>query len=397
MNILFIFTSSVFFLWVIRELFYWLAIWQENEYRQDRFFAAIKKKPKKNKLLAVTFPIFKWIIFFLYFLIIFHDDFLISYQYLIIALYLLQAIFLLKEIYRNHFKKPVITFRATVIIFLTLVTVLGIFAIPLMDKFFWLVFIDLITPLIIAFYVLIFLFPIEIYNDWQIEKAGQKIRNNHNLLVIAVTGSIGKSLTKEYIAGILGRKFKVIKTDGKNNTSIGVAKTILNKLENDTAIFVAEISAYKQGEIEMLCKFIRPKIGVLTAINNHYVTLFKSLENIKKTNFELVEFLPKNGFCIFNGNNKNTFSLYKKSRKNKIVYKTMSTIPSNITSESEIVAYDLVHKQKKTTLKIKVKDIVLSLAINNSVHIDQLLPAVYLASYLGLSAKEIKRYVETLK
>lgn len=397
MNILFIFTSSVFFLWVIRELFYWLAIWQENEYRQDRFFASFKRRTKKNKLNSLAFFILKWIVFFLYFFIVFNDNFLIEYQDIVIVLYLLQAIFLIKEIYSNHLKKPAITLRSTIIIFLTLITILFIFSIPLMDKFFWLVFIDLITPLIVAFYVLIFLFPIEIYNDWQIEKSGQKIREHHNLLVIAVTGSTGKSLTKEYIAAILGRKFRVIKTDGKNNTAIGVAKTILNKLDNDTEIFVAEISAYQQGEIEMLCKLIRPKIGVLTAINNHYVTLFKNLANIEKTNFELVESLPKNGICLFNGNNKSTFNLYKKSKKNKILYRTSRTISAVAPSGNEIVASDIVHKQKRTTLNITLNNNVFNLNLNNSVHLDQLLPAIYLASYLGMPVKEIKRNVEILK
>jgi UDP-N-acetylmuramoyl-tripeptide--D-alanyl-D-alanine ligase len=315
MDVLFIFISSLFFLWVIRELFYWLTIWQENEYRTDRFFAALKKKPRRHSYFSTLFQIGKWLVFFSFGFIVFNDDLLPPYQYAIIVLYLLQAFFLLKEIYFNHLKKPEITLRAVLIITLTLITVLLVFAIPLVDRFFWLLFVDLITPLIVAFYVLLFAFPIEIYNDWQIEKAVIKMRNHPNLLVIAVTGSVGKSMTKEYLFRLLKKKYKVIKTDGKNNTAIGIARTVLQKLDQDTQIFVAEISAYQPGEIKMLCQLIRPKIGVLTAINSYYLPLFKNLENIKNTNYELVTSLPSNGFCLYNGDNKNTFELYKNSLK----------------------------------------------------------------------------------
>src|SRR6266403_1941186 len=152
MNVFFIFTSSLFFLWIIRDLFYWLSLWQENEYRQDRFFATLSKRSKKNKFFSTAFLVAKWAVFFSYGFVIFNDDLLIPYQYLIISLYFLQSFFLLREISLNHLRKPSITFRATIVIALTLVTLLFIFAIPLTDRFFWLLFIDLITPVIVAFY-----------------------------------------------------------------------------------------------------------------------------------------------------------------------------------------------------------------------------------------------------
>ncbi|HEX8932244.1 MAG TPA: Mur ligase family protein, partial [Patescibacteria group bacterium] len=330
-----------------------------------------------------------------YFFIILHDEFLVSYEYLIIGFYLLQASFILREIYITYIKKPIITFRVTVIIFLTLVTVLAIFAIPLVDRFFWLIFIDLITPLLVGFYVLIFAVPTEIYNDWLIEKAGRKIRAHPKLLVIAVTGSVGKSLTKDYIASVLRHKFTVVKTENKDNNLIGVSRTILKKIESDTQIFVAEISAYKPGEIKMLSQLIRPEIGVLTAINNQHVSLFKSLENIIKTNFELVESLSKNGICLFNGDNKNTLALYKKSKKNKVLYHTAINL-SNVNVKNEIIALGMTHKQKRTNFNITLNGQELVLNFNTN-HIDRVLPAIYLARHLGMTDKEIRRAVALLK
>lgn len=397
MDAIFIFISGLFFLWVIRELFYWLAIWQENEYRQDRFFAALKKKSRRHRSFSTYFQIGKWFFFLSYGFVIFYDDLLGPYQYLVIFLYLVQSFFLFREIFLNHLKKPKITLREVFIIALTLITVLLIFAIPLMDKFFWLLFVDLVTPLVVAFYVLLFAFPTEIYNDWKIEKAVRKIRNHPNLLVIAVTGSVGKSMTKDYIAKILKKKYNVIKTEGKNNTAIGIAHTILQKLEDDTQIFVAEISAYKPGEIAMLCQLIRPKIGVLTSINSYYITLFKSLEEIKKTNYELVSSLPSNGFCLYNGDNKNTLELYRKSRKGKVLYRTTKREIALKNGQREIAAYHIKQKTKRTTFSVRLKNKKVELSLLNSHHIDQLLPALYIASFLGVSEQEIKREVALFK
>jgi UDP-N-acetylmuramoyl-tripeptide--D-alanyl-D-alanine ligase len=396
MDVVFVLTSSLFFLWILRDIFFWLALWQENEYRYDRFFASLKKIIKKPKFSSLALFIGKWLIFFSYGFVIFNDDLQTPYHYLIIFLYLLQGFLLLQEIYLNNLKKPFLTIREVSIFAAVLAVVLLLFAVPLMDMFFWLLFIDLLIGSLVFFFVSIFLFPVEIFHDWQIEKAIRKMRTNQNLLVIAVTGSIGKSVTKDYLASILKRQFSVIKTEGKNNTAIGVARTILKKIDTDTQIFVAEISAYKRGEIAMLCQLIKPKIGILTAINNQYLSLFKSLENIKKTNFELVESLPKNGYCLFNGNNKNTLSLYKKSKKNKVLYQTVQTIPEQ-KKEQEIIAYRIIMKPKKVNFCVWLSGKEVEFRTASSVHIDQLLPALYIAFSLGMSEQKLKHEVALLQ
>ncbi len=397
MDLVFIFTSSLFFLWVIRDLFFWLGTWQQNDYRYNRFIASLRKKPRKQTLFPTFLLLIKWLVFFSYLLVIFNDSFSKPYEYLVITLYLAQSFFVLREIYLKHFKKTAITLRTTFIIAFTLCTVLAIYAIPLVDRFFWLLFIDLIIPIIVAFYVFISWFPIEIYYDWQIEKAGQKIRQHENLLVIAVTGSAGKSLAKDYIAAILSRKFQVIKTDGANNTAIGVAQTILQKLDDKTQIFVAEISAYQKGEIAMLCELIKPKIGVLTNINSHYLPVFKTMDAIMQTNFELVQSLPKEGFCLFDGNSKNTYLLYKKSRRAKVLYHSdlQNVIPH--VDPNEISASHIVHKQRKTSFIVANQNKKVELNLKTFHHIDALLPAFYIASYLGMTEQEIRRQVALLK
>lgn len=397
MDVLFVFASCLFFLWVLRELFFWVFLWQQSEYRQDRFFYYLKNKVKKPKLFTIFFVFVKSVIVLAYLFVIFNDRLLHFYQYLIISLFIFQSYLVLKDIYNNQIKKPQLNFRANSIVILTIVTIFLLFTIPLTDRFFWLLFIDLAIFPLVSFFILLFLFPIEIYNDWKIEKAGRKIRNYKNLLVITVTGSVGKSLVKDYISGILEKKFNVVKTEGKNNTMIGIANTILKDIDGETEIFVAEISAYKKGEINLLCKFIRPTIGVLTAINSHYLPLFKTLENIKQTNYELVNYLPRQGFCLFAGGNKNTLVLYKKSKKPKVMYKTSKSQYSGKEDINEIVAYNIHKKQQKILFDIVLNGQQSHLKINDHYHVEQLLPAIYIANYLGITEREIGRALLVLK
>src|SRR6185503_13719570 len=138
MDVLFVFASCLFFLWVLRELFFWVFVWQANEYRQDRFFYFLRNRLKKAKLLNILFIILKSSILFSYVYVIFNDNFLTLYQYVIIGLFVLQAYLVLRDTYRNQIKKPLLDFRANSIIVLTIATIFLLFAIPLTDRFFWL-------------------------------------------------------------------------------------------------------------------------------------------------------------------------------------------------------------------------------------------------------------------
>lgn len=397
MEVFFVVASCLFFLWVLRELFFWVFIWQENEYRQDRFFYYLKNRIKKTKFFTLAFVITKSIIFFSYIIVIFNDNFQNYYQYIIILFFIFEAYLVLRDIYHNQIKKPRLNLRANSIIILTIITVFLLFTIPLTDRFFWLLLIDLSIFPMIMFYVFLFMFPIEIYTDWKIEKAGQKIRSYKNLLVIAVTGSVGKSLVKDYLAEILGKRFAVVKTKGKNNTITGIASTIIKDLSKNTEIFIAEISAYKVGEINLLCRFIRPTIGILTAINSHYLPLFKTIENIKKTNNELVNYLPKNGFCLYTGNNKNTLSLYKNSKKTKVIYKTADNHEVGGKGINEISAYNIQKKKQRISFDIQLNQEQFHFQLGIHHHLEQVLPAIYIAHHLGMTEKEIKQALMQLK
>ncbi len=115
-----------------------------------------------------------------------------------------------------------------------------------------------------------------------------KLNLHKNLVVIGITGSWGKTTTKEQLAIVLQQKFKVFKTAGNHNTILGVAWDIL-KMPLNTQIFVCEMGAYKKGEIKQICDLVHPKIGIITTIGPLHLERFVSLEMIGQTKMELFD------------------------------------------------------------------------------------------------------------
>ncbi len=101
------------------------------------------------------------------------------------------------------------------------------------------------------------------------------------------------------------KKYKILKTPANINAAIGIAQLILRDLTAEHQIFIAEMGAYKKGEIKEICDIVKPKIGILTAVNEQHLALFGNIENTIAAKFELIELLPKDGLAILNIGDKN--------------------------------------------------------------------------------------------
>lgn len=118
--------------------------------------------------------------------------------------------------------------------------------------------------------------------------------------VIGITGSIGKSSTKEVVAAVLGARFEVVKSVGSYNNEVGLPLTVL-KLNPDSQVAVLEMGgAYAFGEIEQLVGIARPSIGIVTNVTHSHLARMGSLEAIAQTKTELVAGLPPEGLAILN-------------------------------------------------------------------------------------------------
>lgn len=156
----------------------------------------------------------------------------------------------------------------------------------------------------LMFIVLLLLWPIEQIFKRRAEIATrQKVGRlkKKGLKVIGVTGSFGKTSTKEYLYQILKTKYRVLRTPESYNTLLGIAKVVQLELDEGYDYFICEMSAYHKGEIAQLCQMVDPELGILTGINEQHIERFGSQANIIQAKFELVDYvLGKRGQVVVN-------------------------------------------------------------------------------------------------
>jgi UDP-N-acetylmuramoyl-tripeptide--D-alanyl-D-alanine ligase len=132
-----------------------------------------------------------------------------------------------------------------------------------------------------------------------LQRAAAHWRRKLSVRVIGITGSVGKSTTKELTAEVLSRRFSVIKNPGNYNNEIGLPLTML-RMTRATEIAVLEMGFYVPGEIKFLCDLSLPEVGVVTNVGTVHAERAGSQESIARGKSELVENLPVDGTAILN-------------------------------------------------------------------------------------------------
>ena len=202
------------------------------------------------------------------------------------------------------------------IIFLIFYLILTLF----MDNLFIVVFMPFILAVnyLIIFISLAVLSPLEYtISQSYIRKAKLKLSENPNLIKIGITGSYGKTSTKEILGTLLATHFNVVATPKSFNTPMGITKTILSSIDNLTEVFICEMGAKKVGEIKELCSIVNVDYGIVTAVGRQHTSTFKNINNIYRTKKELPDYLTGKS-CIFNITNKYVYNMYKEYVGTKI-------------------------------------------------------------------------------
>ena len=190
-------------------------------------------------------------------------------------------------------------------------------------------------------------------------KAQRKIKNMSNLKIIGITGSYGKTSSKNILSDILNIKYNALPTPRNLNTFNGLIMTVNNHMDKFTDIFIAEMGAYVRGEIGRLCKLVKPKYGILTKIGTAHLESFGSQENIQRGKFELIESLPSDGFGVLNGDDPLQVS-YKLKNKVKIIWigienKDVDVYATNIKCSNKGTNFDVVFKGDDTKYHFETK------------------------------------------
>jgi len=141
-----------------------------------------------------------------------------------------------------------------------------------------------------------------------LQTAAQAWRERFSVRVIGITGSVGKTSSKELIHSVLSRRFRTLKSAGNQNNEIGLPLSLL-KLERHYERVVLEMGMYTTGEISRLCQMAQPEVGVLTIIGPVHLERAGSMEAIVAAKQELVEALPEHGTAVLNKDDERVMSM----------------------------------------------------------------------------------------
>ena len=173
-------------------------------------------------------------------------------------------------------------------------------------------------------------------------------RMQYNIPVIAVTGSVGKTSTRDIIYSVLSKKFNILKTDGNYNNNIGLPLTILRLKDHN--MMVLEMGMDKFGEIEYLSNIASPTHAVITNVGTAHIGNLGSRENIMKAKLEIISGMNKDGKLYLNNDN-DLLNEHLNEIKEKI-----NVITIGIDNNSDYMATDIILDAFESSFKIDNKD-----------------------------------------
>jgi UDP-N-acetylmuramoyl-tripeptide--D-alanyl-D-alanine ligase len=211
-------------------------------------------------------------------------------------------------------------------------------------------------------------------------------RHLFDIPVIAVTGSSGKTTTKDIIATILSVKYKVMKTQGNFNNAYGVPQTLFN-LDNRHEIAVIEMGMDREKEIEKIIDLVEPHISVITNIGYAHIEYLKTQENIYKAKKEILETLTAKDYAVVNGDDE---FLGKMINEKEIFNLIKVGINSD---ELDLKAVEIQQKEERINYSVEINHKIenYNFRIPGEHNIYNGLMGIWIGHYFGLTQKEIQQ------
>lgn len=178
-----------------------------------------------------------------------------------------------------------------------------------------------------------------------------------DLKVVGVTGSVGKTTTKDMLAWVLKQKYKVLKSEGNYNNHFGLPLSLLS-LKGDEDIAVLEMAMSNIGEIKKLAKIAKPKIGVVTNVGQAHLENLDNVANVAEAKKELIEGLPEKGLAVLNYDNEYVRKMDSAFTGKKIIYyglkDSADIYANNIKNnyENKNIEFELFFKDEKKDIVI---------------------------------------------
>lgn len=379
--------AFISFFWLIvlwSKTGYYVYLWQVKEYRVDRMLVQLKEPFGYSLIVSKNLLVKAFLlVLFIFFMVPIGIG-------LVAAVYLLDVVIIGYREIRGGNKFPTLTFKSGTIFLLSWFSMLvwslaggGIISLLLLD---------MAVPFIVTLWVLLFKPVTYGVKQCIVQRAKSKRSQYKNLTASGITGSYGKTSAKEFLAHILAAKFKVAKTKEHQNTEIGSARAILD-MPPDTEVLVAEMAAYKKGDIAEISQVAKPTIGIITAIGPQHLALFGSLETILETKFELAAALPKGSTLIVNWDNEYIKKYLQLTSYNlqlvkySIEDKTADVYASDIKVHPDRLEFIVHYQKEKETFQVNL------LGEHN---VSNILAATAAALILGMNLADISLVAKTI-
>ena len=176
-----------------------------------------------------------------------------------------------------------------------------------------------------------------------------------DLKVIGVTGSVGKTTTKDMLAWVLKQKYKVLKSEGNYNNHYGLPLSLLS-LKGDEDIAVLEMAMSNLGEIKKLAEIAKPEIGVVTNVGQAHLENLDNVANVAEAKKELIEGLPEKGLAVLNYDNEYVRKMDSAFTGKKIIYYGLKDnadiYASNIKHNDKNIKFDLFYNDEEKNIVI---------------------------------------------
>ncbi|AMR31055.1 UDP-N-acetylmuramoyl-tripeptide--D-alanyl-D-alanine ligase [Mucilaginibacter sp. PAMC 26640] len=231
-----------------------------------------------------------------------------------------------------------------------------------------------------------------------LQKLAAHHRSQLNIPVIGLTGTNGKTTTKELINAVLSQRFKTLATEGNLNNHIGVPLTLL-KITNEHEMAVIEMGANHQQEIALLCSIAQPTHGLITNVGKAHLEGFGGVEGVKKGKGEMYDYLVtpqratggglehNEGVAFINSDDPALVSMQEQRNLTNAIYYGKNEHPGNLVSGKLLDSSPLL--MIEWTDNLETKTFTVPTHLTGAYNLDNILAAVCIGSTFGLAPEEI--------
>ncbi len=230
--------------------------------------------------------------------------------------------------------------------------------------------------------------PIQTLDNRRFVQRAQRKLGEISPLVIGITGSFGKTTTKACVAEVAELRGPAYATPASFNTYLGVVRAINEGLTTRHGTFIAEMGAYRRGDVAELCELVHPTVGILTAIGPAHLERFGSLDEIEKAKGELAEALPADGTFVTSADDERCLRAAQRTDARVVLFSTAGA------KDAELTADDIEMAEGTTRFMLRGRggeEVVVRSKLLGRHNVANLLAAAAAGTSLGMSLDAIGR------